>query len=166
MQNKTMRNGIAALAVIAVISAGAVALAGQGMGYGSGERGYGRHNRNADCPYGERFANLTQEQREQLDTERQTFFEATRLDRQDLYAKRLELRAEVAKREPDMKKASSLQKEVSDLRANLDQKRLEHIMAMRKIDPDAGRGFFMDGRGKGRHGRGGGMGYGPGYCRE
>ena len=105
-----------------------------------------------------------------MKTERQAFFDATRQARQDLYAKRLALKAEIAKSEPDMKTATAIQKEVSALQADLDQKRLEHIMAMRQINPDAGRGFFMEGRGQGRHGmRGGremGMGYGPGHCRE
>ncbi|MBC2710524.1 MAG: periplasmic heavy metal sensor [Desulfosarcina sp.] len=100
-----------------------------------------------------------------MDTERRAFFDATKQERQDLYAKKLELRAEMAKSGPDMKKASALQKEVSELRSNLDQKRLDHIMAMRKINPDAGRGFFMEGRGMG-HGKGQGNGYGPGNCRD
>ena len=174
MQTNIMRNGIAALVTVAVIAVGSVAFAGKGMGDGDGNYGYGRHHRRADCPYGQRFADLTPEQREQMETERQAFFDATKKDRQDLYAKRLELRAEIAKSDPDMEKASALQQEVSNLQASLDQKRLTHIMAMRKINPDAGRGFFMDGGGRGRHGMGGGMGYGrgdgmgygPGDCRN
>ena len=166
MQTTIMRSGIATLVTVAVIAAGSVAIAGKGMGDGDGKYGYERHHRNADYPYGQQFADLTPEQREQMETERQAFFEATKQDRQDLYAKRLELRAEIAKRDPDMTKASALQQEVSNLQASLDQKRLTHIMAMRKINPDAGRGFFMDGRGRGRHGMGGGRGYGPGDCRN
>ena len=58
------------------------------------------------------------------------------------------------------------------LQADLDQKRLDHLVTVRKIDPDAGRGFFGEGRGKGHHGpgrhfgkgRGMGMGTGPGDC--
>jgi hypothetical protein len=70
----------------------------------------------------------------------------------------------MAKSQPDVQKASALQKDVSEMQAGLDQKRLGHIMAMRKINPDAGRGFMMEGRGMGRHGKGRGMGYGPGDC--
>jgi Spy/CpxP family protein refolding chaperone len=109
-------------------------------------------------------ADLTPEQREQMETERQAFFDATKIERQDLYAKQLELRAEMAKSQPDINKASALQKEVSELQASLDQKRLGHIMAMRKINPDAGRGFMMKGRGMGHHGMGQEMGYGPDNC--
>ena len=172
MSTKTMRKGIIALGAAALIAVGTAAVAGQGKGYGDGDRGYGRHHRHGDCPYGQRFANLTDEQREQMESERQAFFEATRQNRQDLYAKRLELRAVMAQRTPDKQKAAALQKEVSDLQATLDQQRLEHIMAMRQIDPDAGRGFLMDDRGMGRHGMGSGMGhgrgmgYGPGPCRD
>lgn len=175
MKTKKMRNTMVALISVALIAVGANAMAGKGMGDGENGRGYGgcgQHHRRGDCPYGQGqgVADLTAEQREQMETERQAFFDATRQDRQDLYAKRLALKAEIAKSEPDMKAASVIQKEVSTLQADLDQKRLEHIMAMRKINPDAGRGFFMEGRGQGRHGmRGGGgmgMGYGAGYCRE
>ena len=41
--------------------------------------------------------------------------------------------------------ATALQKEVSDLQAQIDQKRVTHILEMKKIDPN-----FTDGRGMGR----------------
>jgi len=169
MKHKKIRNGIAALVALAVVAVGANAMAGKGMGYAQDDRGcggYGQHQRRGDCPRGQGMADLTPEQREQMDAERQAFFEATRNERQDLYAKGLALKAEMANREPDMEKASALQKAVSDLRGSLDQKRLSHIMAMRKINPDAGSGRFMEGRGQGRHGMGHGKGYGSGNCRE
>ena len=173
MKTRKMRNVMVALISVAVIAVGANAMAGKGMGDGEDDRGYGgygQHHRRGDCPYGQGSADLTEEQREQMKTERQAFFDATRQDRQDLYAKRLALKAEIAKSAPDMQTASAIQKEVSALQADLDQKRLEHIMAMRKINPDAGRGFFMEGRGQGGHGmrggRGHGMGYGSGSCRQ
>ena len=40
--------------------------------------------------------------------------------------------------------AAALQKEISDLQAQIDQKRLTHILEMKKIDPN-----FTDGRGMG-----------------
>ncbi|MBU0988553.1 MAG: hypothetical protein KKH68_14980 [Proteobacteria bacterium] len=57
----------------------------------------------------------------------------------------------------NLKTASSLQNDISKLQAQLDQKRIDHMVEMRKINPNAGRGFM---------GRGG-MGYGNGqgrYC--
>jgi Spy/CpxP family protein refolding chaperone len=169
MKTNSMRTVIVSLAAVAVMAVGATAFAGKGMGNQDDERGYGgcgNQYRRGGCAYGQMNANLTPEQREQMETERQAFFDATKMERQDLYAKRLELRAEMAKSQPDLKKASALQEEVSALQGRLDQKRLSHIMAMRKINPDAGRGFMMEGRGMGHHGMGQGMGYGPGNCRN
>ncbi|MCB2144923.1 MAG: periplasmic heavy metal sensor [Deltaproteobacteria bacterium] len=167
MKTNSMRTVIVSLAAVAVMAVGATAFAGKGMGNQDDEGGYGGYgnqSRRGGCAYGQMNANLTPEQREQMETERQAFFDATKMERQDLYAKRLELRAEMAKSQPDLSKASALQEEVSALQGRLDQKRLSHIMAMRKINPDAGRGFMMDGRGMGHHGMGQGMGYGPGNC--
>lgn len=180
MKTNTLRTIFISLVTVALMAVGTTAVAGKGMGNPDNEGncgGYGHHHRGYGCTGGNQAQNLTPEQREQLDTERQAFFEATKTQRQDLYAKRLELRAEMAKRQPDGKSASALQKEVSDLKASLDQKRLTHIMKVRQINPDAGCGFYGQGRGgsdsgpgKG-HGRcgkgdGGGMGYGQGSCRQ
>jgi Spy/CpxP family protein refolding chaperone len=167
MKTSNMKIAIAGLAAVAIIAVGANAMAGKGMGYQADEQGgggYGGQHRRGDCAYGQMNADVTPEQREQLDAERQAFFEATKNERQDLHAKRLALRAEMAKRQPDVKKASGLQREITELRGSLDQKRLDHIMAMRKISPDAGRGCMMEGRGMGHHGKRHGMGYGTGNC--
>ena len=170
MKTNNMRTVMVSLVAVAVIAVGANAFAGRGMGNRGDERGCegcGNQKGRGGCAYGQMNADLTPEQREQMEAERQTFFDATKAARQDLYAKRLELRAEMAQNEPNLEKASALQKAVSDLQGDLDQKRLGHIMAMRKINPDAGRGFMMEGRGgKGHHGMGHGMGYGPGNCRD
>jgi len=62
----------------------------------------------------------------------------------------------LAKENPNAETAAALQKEVSDFKAQMAQKRLEHILRVRKINPDLGRGFLS-----GRH-RGPGM-MGPGW---
>jgi hypothetical protein len=41
----------------------------------------------------------------------------------------------LAKKNLDTQRAVSLQKEISDLRARIDQKRIEHMIEMRKINP-------------------------------
>ncbi len=171
MKTNNLRTALVSLVAVSVIAVGATAFAGKGMGNQGEERGckgWGSQHHKSGCAYGQMNANLTPEQREQMETERQAFFDATKIERQDLYAKRLALKAEMAKSQPDMDKASALQREVSDLQASLDQKHLGHIMAMRKINPDAGRAWMMDGRGMGHHrmGRGMGqaMGYGSGNC--
>jgi zinc resistance-associated protein len=171
MGTNNLRNATISLAAVAVMTLGANAFAGQGMGGQDNQQRWGNQNRKGACAYARMNAALTPEQREQMETERQAFFDATKNDRQDLYAKRLELRAEMAKSQPDLEKAKALQKAVTGLQGSLDQKRLNHIMAMRKINPDAGRGLMMGGRGmgyhgdeRGHHGKGWKMGYGPENC--
>ncbi|WP_319522199.1 periplasmic heavy metal sensor [uncultured Desulfosarcina sp.] len=173
MKTSKTKAVIAGLAAVAVITMGGTAIAGKGYrqdGQRSGE--YGQQYRDGSCRYADRNPNLTPEQREQLDAERKAFFEGTHKDRQDLRAKRLALRSEIAKSELDINAAKGLQKEISRMQADLDMKRLDHIVNVRKIDPDAGRGFFGKGRGNGHHGsghhsgkgRGMGMGNGPEDC--
>jgi len=167
MKTNTIKTAIIGLIAVGLVSMGTVAFAGKGMGYRDDDGangGGGRYQQEYDCPYGNRQANLSPEQRNKLDAERQDFFEATKTQRQDLYAKRLELRAEMAKRDADIKKAEALQKEISDLQGNLDQQRLKHIMKMRDIDPDAGMGLYGGGRGMGGYGHH--RGDGPGFCRQ
>lgn len=167
MKTKNLRNGMITLAAIAVMAVGATAFAGKGMGSQDDRRDYGGsgdQHRRGGWACGQMNADLTPEQREQIEAERQAFFNATKSERQDLYAKKLELRAEMAKSQPDLQKASAVQKAVSELQGSLDQKRLNHIMAMRKINPDAGRGYMLGGEGKRHHGMGRGMGDGPGNC--
>ena len=128
---------------------------GPGSGYGS--RGYGGQGYQSD---------LSDEDIAKLDKERQSFYEATSDLRENLYQKELELRSELAKPEPDAKKAAGLQKEISGLESELDQKRLEHRIKMRKDFPRfgyRGDGYGPRGRGMGR-GMYGCGGYGPGSC--
>jgi hypothetical protein len=48
----------------------------------------------------------------------------------------------LAKENPDTQKALELQKKISDLDARLDQKHIGYMIKMRKLNPDAGRGFM------------------------
>jgi len=59
-----------------------------------------------------------------------------------------ELNSELAKKNPDSKKSGALQKELSGLKGQLDQKRTEHRIRMNKINPGFGQ------MGRGFHGRG------------
>ena len=130
---------------------------GQGMGYGRGMgrgMGYGRGMGRGFRGYNAATA-LSDEQIQKLEDQRKAFFEATKDLRQDLFAKQLELKSEFAKKSPNADKAAELQKDISQLRSQLDQKRIEHRLEMQKINPDLGRG---PGRGFGRWGRGGGYG--------
>lgn len=83
--------------------------------------------------------NLTDEQIENLEKERANFFEKTKELRETIYAKELEIRSELAKANVNETKASALQKELSKLRTQLDQKHIDHIINVRKINPNIAR---------------------------
>jgi peptidoglycan hydrolase CwlO-like protein len=97
-------------------------------------------------------ANLTADQMKQMDTERNAFQTATQDIRQQMNEKRQALQTELNKPQPDASTCTSLQKQISELQAQFDQKRITHIIQMKKIDPN-----FTEGRGFGM-----GMGMGPG----
>jgi len=156
------------LVIAAVLGIGVTSFAGWGRGYwGSGYHmgpGYGMHQ---GWGYGGPGYqdDLSDEQIARLDKERQDFYEATADLRDALYQKELELRSELAKPEPDAQKAAGLQKEISSLENELDQKHLDHQIKMRKDFPRFGsRGYGYGPRGMGRGMYGGGGGYGPGSC--
>jgi Spy/CpxP family protein refolding chaperone len=100
-------------------------------------------------------AKMTDDQIKQMETKRNEFQTATAGIRQQLNEKRQGLQAELAKQAPDATKCMALQKEVSELQAQFDQKRVTHILEMKKIDPN-----FTEGRGMG-HPMGRGMGNNP-----
>jgi len=145
-----------------VLAAGASADMGRGYGYrgqmhhgpGSQHGGYGAFGSGA-------FANLSEEDIKKLEEERKAFFEDTKNLRREVYQKRLELASEMARQNPDVAGAATIQKEISETKAQLAQKRLDHIFRIRKINPDLGMGFLgggMMGQGmmhSGMMGRGG-----------
>jgi len=89
-------------------------------------------------------ANLTDDQIKQMESKRTAFQTATQGIRQQLADKRQALNTELAKQTPVAATCAALQKDISDLQAQLDQKRLTHILEMKKIDPN-----FTEGRGMG-----------------
>ncbi len=151
--------------IVAVFAIAATSFAGWGRG---GGRGWGGNCWGPGAGYGQRGyggqgyqSNLSEEEIAKLNQERQAFFEATSDLREKLYQKELELRSELAKPEPDAKRSAGIQKEISGLKGELDQKRLDHRIKMRKDFPQ----FGYRGQGYGRGGRGMGRGmYGGGDC--
>ena len=157
---RTFTTLIIAIVSVAVIGFAINAFAHDGMGWGndSNYSGQGRYHRGG---YGPAYNDqLSEEENQQFAQQRETFHRETRDLRDNIFDKERELQDELAKQEPDAAKASALQKEISELQAQLDQKRIDHMVQFRKQSPNAGRGFM----------RGGGhmmMGYGPrgnGYC--
>jgi zinc resistance-associated protein len=153
---------IVVVAIVGVVGYAATSFAGWGHGgggYGQGQGGgWGQRGSGSAAPGSQ--GNLSDQDIDKLQKERQAFFEDTRELRENLYQKELELRSEMAKQDPDVNKAVALQKEVSELEGQLSQKRVEQRVKMQKENPDmfAGRGYGM-GRG---YGKGGGMGRGYG----
>ena len=148
------------LAIAGIVGFAATSFAGWGRGGGGNCRGQGsgwgqREFAPSDCR-----DNLSDEQMTRLDEKRRAFFEETRNLRENLYQKELELRSELAKADPDAQKAADLQAEVSNLTAQLDQKRIAHRIKMKKENPEffADRGYGKGGRGMGRGSHGSGMG--------
>jgi Spy/CpxP family protein refolding chaperone len=87
---------------------------------------------------------LSEEQIEKLQAQRSAFQTATQDLRMELQSKRLALKSELAKKEPDVKAAKSLQKEISALNAELAQNRIEHVLEMKKINPYASMGLMKN----------------------
>lgn len=148
---------------------GTDAFAGRGRGGGWGWCGGsdaepdGMYDRSGGYGPGYRYggrSTLTEEQAKALEVERQAFFEATDDIRDSLRQKQFALRSEMAKKDVDVEAAKKLQGEISDLEAQLAEKRIEHMVKIREIDPDgAGRSFGKRGKGsrgaRGQNGPGG-----------
>lgn len=129
--------------LIIIVAAGASADPGRGYGYrGHMHHGTGWHHGGG---YGSSgwgaYNNLSEEDIRKLEEERKAFFEDTKDLRRQVYQKRLELASEMAKPNPEAARAAALQKEISGTRAQLAQKRLDHLFRVRKINPDLGMGF-------------------------
>ncbi|MBA3035892.1 MAG: periplasmic heavy metal sensor [Desulfobacterium sp.] len=134
---------------VAIVAFGITAFAGQDMGYGPGKGqgpgpGDGQAYDRGSCY----MNNLSDDEIKKANEEREAFFKATEGLRQDIYAKELELKSELAKKDTDTEKAIKIQNEISELKSQFGQKRLDHMLKMKKINPSLVRGF-------GGHRRGG-----------
>ena len=151
-----------------LILAGAVAVPVMAWGprWGGGHHMMGTWGSGPEYGNGD-YGNLTSEQKSSLDALDRKFYEETRDLRSQIWTKSRELDSVLNSTDPDLGKAKSLQKEISDLRTKLDEKTVTYELDARKIVPDQGFGYGY-GRGYGDHmGPYGGniMGYGPGgYC--
>ncbi|MBT8369357.1 MAG: periplasmic heavy metal sensor [Deltaproteobacteria bacterium] len=166
MKMNNFAKAVIVVAIIGIVGFAATSFAGWGRGGGGNCWGQGSGwAQRGSGPAGYQ-SNLSDDEIDKLNNERQAFFEDTRELRGKLYQKELELRSELAKKDPDAKKAAGLQKELSDLESQLDQKRVDHRIKMQKANPDVfagrgygqGRGYSMGrgGMGRGFQGRGGG----------
>ena len=148
MNKKYRKLKIILIAAIAILFSGIYASADGGKGYGHHRgmhQGQGWHQRGYGGPGCAAMDNLSEDETKKLDAERTAFFESTKGLRRKIYQKRLELASELAKENPDAALAATLQKDVSDFKAQMAQKHLEHILRVQKINPDLGRGFWGGG---------------------
>ena len=101
---------------------------------------------------------LTDNQKAELDKLHQQFVDDTAKMREEIWNKSAELDTALNAADPDAKKAKGLQREISDLKAKMSDKRVEFELQARKIAPNAhsGRGYSKG------YGRGYGHGYGMG----
>jgi len=155
MSNTTIKKGLIVLVVVAVTGFGAYAFAHMGAGFGHHEWMNSGENMHQSMYGGPGYGypgDLSAEEKTAFEKERKDFFETTEGLRRELYSKRLELRSELAKSNPGTGEAISLQKKISDLEAQLDQKHLDHMIKVKKITPNVGRGLMaMDHMGYGNH---------------
>ena len=165
MNKEYRKSKIILIAVIALLFSGFHASADGGKGYNQQRgmhQGRGWHHGGSGGPGCTAFDDLSADEIKKLDEERTAFFEAAKDVRRKIYQKRLELASEIAKENPDAARAAALQKEMSDFMAQMDQKHLEHILRVRKINPDLAMGFGGGGPMGPRMMHHGGYGMGPG----
>lgn len=164
---KNLGKVIVFVAIIGILGYAATSFAGWGPGWGWGRGGgycdgpgYGWAQRGYGGPGYQ--GNMSDEQIDRFNSERQAFVNDTAELRQTLYQKQLELRSELAKQAPDAKKAVEIQKEISELESQLSQKRIEQRLKIQKENPEffSGREYGYGGRGMGRGFNGRGMGRG------
>lgn len=133
------------LAVAAVIGIGTYAFGHMGGGYGFMHEGPGMHYGYYGAPGYDYGTNLDDKGIKALEEERSAFLRATDGIRQNLYAKELELKSELAKKNPDATKAREFQKEINGLESKLDQMRIDQMIKVRKLNPNAAGTYMMGG---------------------
>lgn len=162
MKTKTTIFGLAAVSILAMA---AIVFAHGGYGGGHWMRpGYEGHMMGPDYGRGHMMGwhsddrsycsgyaargSLSDEDAAKLDESRANFYAETRALREQIDEKEMALRREMDRANPEQEKIFELQKEISSLRSDFDQKAIAHQMEVRRLLPDNYRG----------------SGYGRGYC--
>lgn len=162
MKKLTMILGILLLAGTVAVP---VMAWGPGMGWGHHMMGY----RDNGPGYGNAYGNLTPDQQGKLESLDRKYYDETRALRDQIWTKSEELNTVLNSANPDLTKAKTLQNEINNLRASLDEKTLNYEVEARKIAPDqrlgyADGGWYGHHMGPYGHGSMMGYGYGQGYC--
>jgi Spy/CpxP family protein refolding chaperone len=121
-------------------------------------RGYWGSDQDSRWDYGRGYKDLSKEEQSQLNELDSKFSNETARLRNEIRSKSAELNRYLNSTNPDSQKLKALQRELSDLRAEMDEKRLAYELEARKFLPDTRlRGGYGKGY-SGHHMRG----YGPG----
>jgi Spy/CpxP family protein refolding chaperone len=139
-----MKNRILALVVVmAVIGFTTSAFAGRGMEHG----GFGGHG---ECAA---LKNLSADDQQKVKAEQDAFLKDIEPLRQQIQQKHQDLKTELAKTDTDEQKAVAIVTDITNLMAQMGQKRLQHQLNLKKINPalvdcfGGGPGGFMGGPG-------------------
>ena len=132
------RNTLIMTGIVLFVSIATVSAYAHGPGWGMG-RGYHMMD---SWARGGGYGNLTDEQRNEMSRLDRKYFDQTTDMRNKLYTKESELQTILNSPNPDVDKAKAVQKEISDLRSQLDEKRIEYDIEARKAAPDATYGYY------------------------
>jgi Spy/CpxP family protein refolding chaperone len=155
--------------MVAVMMVAILATAGLAMAQGC-EKGHGMGMGYGPCSGGARSGghalwsalNLTPEQVQKVRALRESFFKETIPLRNDLMSKKLELRSLWLQTNPDEEKILAKQKEINDLRAQLQEKGTKNRLEMRKVLTPEQQAQLANLRGRSWRGYGRGCGSGSG----
>jgi len=97
-----------------------------------------------ECGYGRSWFgdNLTAEQQAELRELRQEYLDQTRQLREDAQTKMREMNTLLQSGSPDEKQVRQVQKELNTVRAKLADARVDHILKVKKVDPEAFAGRY------------------------
>ena len=155
------------LGVALLMSLLVVGLATAAFSWGGGPGGWGRGPGYGPCTGGNATAlsglNLTAEQTEKIQALRQTMIKETKPLRDQMFAKRGDMRLLWQEKELDQGKITATQKELRSLRDQMQDKMTAYQLATAKILTPEQRNSLQSYRGRGPGMGGGlGMGFGPG----
>ncbi len=157
---------ITALAMVFILGIGGYAMAGRG-GCPMQKKGSGFYAEKnlgfEECKGpGGKWDNITPEQKEKLKAEREVFKKDTEDLRIEIMQRQLDLQKELLNKTPSVRKAKSIQKDISGLEAKFAQEKIVHLIRMKEICPELGKKIARC-LGIGHHGPKSGKGFGK--CR-
>jgi zinc resistance-associated protein len=154
-----MRKILIAVGSFLLVAFLAVPLLADGPGWNGGHHMWGSwgSDRGSCWDYGRGYNELSKEEQKQLTELENKFSNETNNLRNEIWSKSAELNRYLNNTNPDSQRLTTLQRELSDLRAEMAEKRLAYELEARKILPDT---RFRGGYGMGYYGHHM-RGYGP-----